>query len=72
MPTFKVIDVRRIPTPDADRVGQMDTLVTYQLSPLQTYMVRIPNDKPDAAAIIEAVKKDLDDTQRFVGKEFEL
>lgn len=72
MATFKVLDVRRVPSPDNDRVGKMDQLVTYQLDPFRTYMVRIAKDTIEESDILEAVKKDLAAIERFTGKEFNL
>lgn len=72
MAAFKVLDVRSVPSPDEGRVGKMDQLVTYQLDPFRTYMVRIPKDVIEEADIIEAVKKDLASIERFTGKEFQL
>ena len=70
MATFKVLDVRKIPSPEDARVGKLDHLVTYQLDPFRTYMVRIPKDTIEEADIKEAVKKDLEAIERFTGKEF--
>lgn len=72
MATFKVIDVRRIPTPDETRIGQFDTVVTYKLSDLEVFMVRIPKDKVDETDVVKAVKEDLETKNRIVGKEFQL
>ena len=72
MPTFKVLDLRRVPSPDEGRVGRMDNLVTYQLDPFRTYMVRIAKDTIEEADILDAVKKDLEGIERFAGKEFQL
>ena len=70
MATFKVLDVRKIPSPEDARVGKLDHLVTYQLDPFRTYMVRIPKDVIEESDITEAVKKDLEAIERFTGKEF--
>lgn len=72
MATFKVLDVRRVPSPEDSRVGKLDYLVTYQLDPFRTYMVRITKDNIDENDIKEAVKKDLEAIEKFTGKEFEL
>jgi len=72
MGTFKVLDVRKIPSPDDSRVGKLDHLVTYQLDAFRTYMVRIPKDVIEESDVIEAVKKDLESIERFTGKEFTL
>jgi len=70
MATFKVLDVRKIPSPEDARVGKLDHLVTYQLDAFRTYMVKIPKDTIEEADIKEAVKKDLEAIERFTGKEF--
>lgn len=72
METFKVIDVRRVPSADPARLGKLDYLVTYQLDAYRTYMVTITKDELSDEIIKEAVKKDLDAMAKFTGKEFEL
>jgi len=72
MATFKVLDVRKLPSPEEPRIGKLDHLVTYQLDPFRTYMVRIPKDDITEADVVEAVKKDLESIERFTGKEFTL
>jgi len=72
MATFTVKDVRRVPSPDEGRAGQMDTLVTYELDPFRVYMVKIPKSELTEADVVEAVKKDLEGIQRFIGKELQL
>lgn len=72
MATFKVVDHRRIPSPDDARIGQLDTLITYKLSDLEIFVVRIPKDRVDEGEIVQAVKEDIEATKRFVGKEFNL
>jgi len=69
MAKFKVLDVRKIPSPDENRIGQLDHLVTYQLDAFRTYMCRIPKDAIEEPDIIEAVKSDLASIERFTGKE---
>lgn len=69
MAKFTVLDVRKIPSPEEHRVGQLDHLVTYQLDAFRTYMVRIPKDSIEESDIIEAVKADLESIERFTGKE---
>jgi len=72
MAKFKVLDVRKIPSPDEHRIGQLDHLVTYKLDEFRTYMVRIPKDPITKDDIKDAVKADLEAIERFTGKEFEL
>jgi len=72
MVKFKVLDVRKIPSPDEARVGRLDHLITYQLDAFRTYMVRIPKDTIEESDVIEAVKRDLEGIERFTGKEFSI
>jgi len=72
MAKFKVLDIRKVPSGQADRAGRMDHLVTFQLDPLRTYFTAISKDTIDDKDIIEAVKAELEGMQRFTGKEFEL
>jgi len=70
MAKFKVLDIRKLPSPDASRVGHLDHLVTYQLDPLRTYFVRIPKDVLEEKDIVDAVTAELASIERFTGKEF--
>lgn len=70
--SFKVIDVRRIPSADPGRLGKLDFLVTYQLDAFRTYMVTIAKDDLNEAVIKEAVTKDLQALTAWTGKEFVL
>ena len=70
--SFKVIDTRRIPSGDPNRIGKLDWLVTYQLDAYRTYMVTIPKDELSEAEIKDAVRKDIEAIGRWVGQEFTL
>ena len=70
--SFKVIDVRRIPSAEPNRVGKLDYLVTYQLDAYRTYMVTIAQDELSEDVIKEAVRKDIEAISRWVGQEFTL
>ena len=67
---FKVVDARRVPSAEPNRVGKRDWLVTYQLDAMRVYMVTIPFDVLTEAIIADAVKRDLEAIERWVGKEF--
>jgi len=72
MATFKVLDIRKIPSPETGRAGRLDHLITYQLDAFRTYMVRIAKEVIDEKDVIDAVKGDLEGIERFTGKEFQL
>ena len=69
---FKVIDTRRIPSTEPDRLGKLDWLVTYQLDAYRTYSLKVSEDELTEDVIKEAVRKDIEAVQRFAGKEFTL
>lgn len=68
----KIIDTRRIPSSEPNRVGKLDWLVTYALDAYRTYMVTIPVDKLTEDIIKDAVRKDVEAITRWVGKELSL
>lgn len=69
MAKFKVKDVRKVPSPDDNRVGRMDHLITYELDPFRVYMVRVPKEEVTEPDIVAAVKADLASIEQFIGKE---
>ena len=71
MAKFKITDIRKIPSGQSARVGRMDYIVTYQLDPLHTYMITIAKDVITEEDIKQAVKDDLANMGRFVGKELD-
>jgi len=54
----KIISVISIPSREPSRLGEMDTLITYQVDPLHTYSVIIPESHPSEADIMAAVRAD--------------
>jgi len=54
----KIISVISIPSREPSRLGEMDTMVTYQVDPLHTYSVIIPESHPSEADIMAAVRAD--------------
>lgn len=76
MTTVTIIDKREIPSPDPARVGKLDAYITYQVDPFRTYFVTIPNEKlgkPDEDEVITAaIRTDLAERERFMGKTLEV
>lgn len=68
----KILDERSIPSGDPERVGRFDTLVTYQIDPLRTYVVVIPKEKFSDEAMKEAIQKDMAAREKIVGREIEV
>jgi len=72
MPTkFKVFDIRRVPSAEAERVGKYDQLVMYELDPMRRYILRIPEEEYSEERMIRAVKEDIGTRQQVTGKEYE-
>lgn len=76
MATVKIVDKREIPSSDAGRVGKYDALITYQIDAFRTYLITIPNEDlggPDEDEVIKAaIKTDMAEHERWVGKEIEI
>jgi len=68
----KVLDVRRAPSLATGRIGQLDTLVTYQIDDGGAHSVSIPKDAPTAVEIEKAVKDDVASRSKFIGHTFEV
>lgn len=69
---FKVIDTRRLPSPDPARMGQWDTLVVYELDPMRRYSVLVPGDPLTKEALVAAVKADLAERGQWQDQTFQL
>ena len=72
MATFKVLDVRKVPSVAEGRAGKLDFWVTYKLDEFRTYTAIVPKDTVTEEDIKAAVRADLESIERFTGKEFEL
>lgn len=69
---FKVIDTRRLPSPDLQRMGKWDTLVIYETDPRNRYSVLVPEDPLTKEALIAAVKADLVEHGQWQNQTFPL
>ncbi len=68
----QIIDVRDIPSTQPGRLGKMDVMVTYQVDPLHVYMVTLHKEEFSEAALQAAMKKDVDEKRKLIGKTFTL
>jgi len=69
---IKVIDIREFPSTDPKRVGKFDVVVTYQLDAFRTYIVTIPKEEFTEAKLKEVIRKELEEKERWIGREIEL
>jgi hypothetical protein len=68
MPEVKVIDVRRVPSVNPQRIGKFDRLVTFTPGPGQTHLIILADETFSEATLKEAMRKELETTGQFVGK----
>jgi len=70
--TVKIIDTRDLPATDPGRLGKMDVIVTYQLDAFRTYLVTLPKETFSEERLKEAIKKDMTEREKWVGKELKI
>ena len=73
--TFKIIDVTKIPSAEAERMGKYDLVITYQDNAGRVRVVTIPYEniagKPDAEQmkiIGDAIRAQEAERLKFLGK----
>lgn len=69
---FKVFDIRRVPSGEADRVGKFDKLIMYELDPMRRYIVKMPEEDFTEETMLKAIKEDIKDRGKYTGREFEI
>ena len=70
MPNVTIQDVRKMIVPGGARLGQVDTLVTYQDEAGNFFLVTIPKDNASDQEVQQAIKADLEQRHRLKGKSF--
>jgi len=68
----EIVDIRKVPSVEPDRLGKFDYLVTYRIDPTHVYVIRIPEEKFNEEALKEAIKKDIEERTRWIGKKIAL
>lgn len=69
---IKILDMREFPSTDPERVGKFDMIITYQVDPYRVYLITIKKEEFSEDKIKEAIKKDLAERQKWVGKTIQL
>lgn len=70
MALVTVRDVRKFPVTSGPRLGQLDTLVTYQTEGGQFFMVTVPKENPTEADVQKAIQEDMAARSKLVGRTF--
>ncbi len=68
MANVKIIDSRQIVNPGGPRVGQVDTLVTFQDEAGDQRMVTIPKTDPSEEEVRAAIRKEMETRQKLIGR----
>ena len=68
----KVIDYRKIPSPDPKRVGKQDSLYVVEASGGVRVVIRIPAESKDPDALKKAVQAELQERGQQIGRTLEL
>jgi len=67
MTEVKIIDYREIPS--AERPGKVDVIITFQVAPDYIDFVVLPKEEAkDEVKVKEAIKKKLEERQKWIGK----
>jgi len=68
----RIIDVRKLPSPDPARYGRDDAIVLYETSPGARYSVRLPAEAMTEATIKAAITADIKERGPWQGKSLQL
>ena len=68
----RILDVREVPSTDPERFGKMDVLITYQVDPMHVYIIRLPKEEFNEERVREAIRADLEEKAKWLGRELEL
>ena len=69
---IKIIEAVEIFSAEPARVGKKDTLITYTVDKIRTYMIVIPSEEATEERIVETIRKAEESRGRIIGKTFEV
>jgi len=72
MAEVKIVDARRIPSPDPERLGKWDLMVQYEADGGVRGIVRVPDEAVTDEAVKAAVKADLAGRAAWVGRKLQV
>lgn len=72
MPEVKILEVRKVLSTDAGRIGKMDSIVVYNVDNARVSFVVLSKDPVTETDIAEAVKKEEKGRTALVGKTFKV
>lgn len=68
----KVISMQRLPSADPQRLGKYDRLVVVEVAAGNSIVVRVPDEGFDEEKLKTAVKAELQERGKWVGRELTL
>lgn len=68
MAQVKLLEMRRIPSPDPARVGKFDVLVVYELEDRSQHATLLPEEGLTDQKLAEQIKKEAGERARLIGK----
>jgi hypothetical protein len=73
MPTdVKIVDTRRLPSPDPERVGKLDVMVVYQLPDKTNRVLRLPAEDLTDEKLKTAIAADVKELAALKGKTIQI
>ena len=70
MAEARIIDSRKVPSVNQNRLGKFDQLITYNMGPGQTFLIVMDAERVTDAAVLEAIKRDIAERGALVGRTF--
>lgn len=70
--TIKILDMKRLPSPDPERMGKLDRLFVIEAGQGIRLVVRLPDDGFDDDKLKAAVKAELAERGSWIGRQMEL
>ena len=69
---IEIIEAVDIFSTDPARIGKKDSLVTYTVNKVRTYMIVIPSEEATEARIEEEIRSAEEARGKIIGKKFEV
>lgn len=72
MADIEIIEAVDIFSAEPARVGKKDSLITYTVNKVRTYMITVPSEEATEERILEEIRKAEEARGRLIGKKFEV
>jgi len=72
MADIEIIEAVDIFSAEPARIGKKDSLITYTVNKVRTYMITVPSEEATEDRILEEIRKSEEARGRLIGKKFEV